>query len=185
MRTLEQVLTQYAAFHRDRRNIATHFIGVPLIVFAVVLALAQISFGGIHFGWFAVLAASAYYLWLDRPLGILMLASLVLCAAVASLVSAKTGLTAGLVIALVIFALGWAIQFIGHYFEGMKPAFVDDLIGLAIGPLFVAAEGVFMLGMRRELAAHIEARVGPTLARRDGRPIGPAATKSAPIAPLT
>ncbi len=28
-------LANYAAYHRDRRNIATHLIGVPMIVFAV------------------------------------------------------------------------------------------------------------------------------------------------------
>jgi uncharacterized membrane protein YGL010W len=28
MVSLEQNLTQYAAYHRDRRNIATHFVGV-------------------------------------------------------------------------------------------------------------------------------------------------------------
>ena len=39
MRTLEENLTQYAAYHRDRRNIATHFVGVPMIVFSIILAL--------------------------------------------------------------------------------------------------------------------------------------------------
>jgi len=174
MRTIEQVLTQYAAYHRDRRNIATHFVGVPLIVFAVVLALAQISLGGVHFGWLAILATSAYYIRLDRPLGLVMLGFLVLCGAAASIISAKTSLGVSLGIATLVFVVGWVIQFIGHHFEGVKPAFVDDLIGLVIGPLFVAAEAMFMLDMKRGLATYIEARVGPTLARRDGRPIGPA-----------
>ena len=43
MTTIEQNLTQYAAYHRDRRNIATHFVGVPMIVFAIVLALAVVE----------------------------------------------------------------------------------------------------------------------------------------------
>ena len=30
-----------------------------------------------------------------------------------------------------LFLVGWVIQFIGHAFEGRKPAFVDDLIGAA------------------------------------------------------
>lgn len=40
MRTLEEQITQYAAYHRDRRNIATHFVGIPMIVFSIVLALS-------------------------------------------------------------------------------------------------------------------------------------------------
>jgi len=66
-----------------------------------------------------------------------------------------------------LFVGGWIVQFIGHFFEGRKPAFVDDLIGLVVGPLFVAAEVVFALGLRKEVADEIVRRSGPT---RVGRP---------------
>jgi uncharacterized membrane protein YGL010W len=58
------------------------------------------------------------------------------------------------------FFIGWVFQFIGHYFEGRKPAFVDDLVGLLIGPLFVVAEVLFLLGLRKDLESAIEARAG-------------------------
>ena len=48
------------------------------------------------------------------------------------------------------FLLGWVIQFVGHYFEGRKPAFVDDLSGLIVGPLFLVAEAAFAMGLARE-----------------------------------
>ena len=35
MKTLVEHLSQYAAYHRDRRNILSHFVGIPLIVIAV------------------------------------------------------------------------------------------------------------------------------------------------------
>ena len=35
MKTLVDHLAQYAAYHRDRRNIVTHFVGIPMIVLAV------------------------------------------------------------------------------------------------------------------------------------------------------
>ena len=38
---LEQ-MGMYAAYHRDRRNQATHHLGVPLIVFSLILALTQV-----------------------------------------------------------------------------------------------------------------------------------------------
>ena len=38
-RPARALLVQYARYHRDQRNIATHFIGVPLIVFAVAVLL--------------------------------------------------------------------------------------------------------------------------------------------------
>ena len=38
MKSLVDHLSQYAAYHRDPHNIATHFVGIPLIVIAVVAA---------------------------------------------------------------------------------------------------------------------------------------------------
>jgi uncharacterized membrane protein YGL010W len=63
------------------------------------------------------------------------------------------------------FVIGWIIQFVGHWYEGRKPAFIDDLIGLLVGPMFVVAELMFMLGWNRPLLEEIERRVGPTSLR--------------------
>ena len=173
MRSLEQQLTQYAAYHRDRRNIAAHFVGVPMIVFSVVLALSQIIIGPVHLGWLAALAAAIFYLLLDRPLGLAMLIYLLINAVFASLIAANSSTGAALGLAGTLFVIGWAIQFLGHQYEGVKPAFVDDLIGLMIGPLFVMAEIFLMLGAKASLNKYIENRVGPVLAKRDGAAIGP------------
>ncbi|MNV67165.1 hypothetical protein D3C71_1599520 [compost metagenome] len=58
-----------------------------------------------------------------------------------------------------LFVVGWIIQFVGHYYEGRKPAFVDDLVGLLIGPLFLVAETAFAMGLARDthdaMAAHV------------------------------
>ncbi len=61
-----------------------------------------------------------------------------------------------------LFVIGWIIQFIGHYFEGRKPAFVDDAIGLLIGPLFVFAEAGFLLGWRKDIEQAVIAQAGAT-----------------------
>ena len=44
MKTLVDHLAQYAAYHRDRRNIASHFIGIPMIVLAVAVLLSRPGF---------------------------------------------------------------------------------------------------------------------------------------------
>jgi uncharacterized membrane protein YGL010W len=177
LKPVEQVLTQYAAYHRDRRNIATHFVGVPMIVFAIILALATVAVpvGGIVLTAAAALSivACIYYLLLDRVLGIAMAIVMFLMCAGASEVTARFSTGAVLVIALAVFVVGWALQFLGHRYEGMKPAFFDDVRQLIIGPLFVCAEAFFMLGGRPELRRYVESRVGPTLARRDGAPLHP------------
>ncbi len=175
MKTLTDQLAGYAAYHRDRRNIVTHLVGIPVIVFAVVVLLSRPTLAGVAGvpvtpALLAALAATAYYLALDRPLGLAMAAVLAAMLALAApLAAAATGTWLGWGIGL--FVAGWIVQFVGHGFEGRKPAFVDDVIGLLIGPLFVAAEVVFMLGMRRGLREDVERRAGPTRGRRrDGAP---------------
>ena len=175
MKTLAENLTQYAAYHRDRRNIATHFVGVPMIVFAIVLALTPAAFpvGAVPVSAAAILSVVAclYYFKLDFVFGATMSAVLFVMCAIASELVHRLGVGASLGAALAIFVVGWALQFLGHKYEGMKPAFFDDAKQLLIGPLFVLAEVIFALGAKRLLQHYIEERVGPTVARRDGRPI--------------
>ena len=61
-----------------------------------------------------------------------------------------------------LFVGGWAIQLLGHKLEGKKPAFLDDLQSLLIGPLFLVAEAAFALGLESELREQIERIAGPT-----------------------
>jgi uncharacterized membrane protein YGL010W len=165
MRTLVEQLSQYAAYHRDRRNIATHFIGIPMIVQAVAVLLARpvLAEAGplaISAATLVTLATALYYLRLDARLGAAMALLLALALWCAQLLAAQpTPVWLGWGVGL--FVVGWLFQFVGHYWEGRKPAFVDDLVGLVIGPLFVLAELAFLLGLRRELQQQIEARVGP------------------------
>ncbi|OLL31920.1 hypothetical protein BTH42_09840 [Burkholderia sp. SRS-W-2-2016] len=168
MRTLTQQLTQYAAYHRDRRNIATHFVGIPLIVLALAVLLSRPAFGAgllpvtLSPAWLLFVAATVYYLALDVPLGVLMACVSALCVAFGEWVGAQ-GTLVWLATGIGLFVIGWAFQFVGHVaYEHRKPAFVDDVIGLLIGPLFVLAEALFGIGWRPELREAIEAEVGPT-----------------------
>ncbi len=170
MSALERNLIQYAAYHRDRRNIATHVVGVPVIVSSILLAMTTFA---IPVGPLAVTGAAiaaivmvAWYLWLDRALGVAMaLAYFVLCAG-ASEIEPRLGAGMTFALAAALFIFGWALQFLGHKFEGMKPAFFDDVKQLLVGPLFVCAEIAFAFGARSELRSRIEANVGATVARR-------------------
>jgi uncharacterized membrane protein YGL010W len=174
MRPIEQLLTQYAAYHRDRRNIATHFFGIPMIVFAVVLALATVTWPvagvGVTPAAVASIAAVAYYLRLDFAFGAAMAVVLFAMCAAASEVTARLADGPALAVAAALFAVGWALQFWGHRFEGMKPAFFDDARQLLVGPLFVCAEVFFFFGAKPQLRRYVEERVGPVVARRQPAP---------------
>ena len=169
MKTLVGHLAQYAAYHRDRRNIISHFIGIPMIVLAVTVLLSRpgIPLAGLWLSpaALAALLSTLFYLRLDVRFGLLMGGLLGLClwfSAGLAMGSTALWLSTG----LGLFVVGWIIQFIGHFYEGRKPAFVDDLSGLIIGPLFVAAEAAFLLGLRREVEDEVVQRAGPTCIRQ-------------------
>jgi uncharacterized membrane protein YGL010W len=93
---------------------------------------------------------AVFYLRLDLRFGLVMTILLALsCWAGVAVAALST--RAWLGIGLGAFVVGWAFQFVGHYFEGRKPAFVDDLSGLVVGPLFVVAELAFLIGLRLEV----------------------------------
>jgi uncharacterized membrane protein YGL010W len=169
------LMAQYAAYHRDRRNIATHFVGIPLIVFAVsvLMARAEFDIAGTPLN-------AAILVWGLTALWYLTRGNLALGAATAivngvltalAMTAAQASMTGWLVIGIGSFVVGWVFQFIGHYYEGRKPAFVDDLVGLLVGPMFVVGEALFMLGWGRPLLAEIEKRVGPTHLRDLAHPV--------------
>ncbi|RCI41497.1 DUF962 domain-containing protein, partial [Pseudomonas aeruginosa] len=85
----------------------------------------------------------------------------------AHLAGGTTG--AGLGWGVGLFVVGCIILFVGLYYEGRMPAFVDDLSGLIVGPLFVLAELAFLLGLRGDVQREVEERAGPTCIREHKR----------------
>ena len=166
MRNATELMVQYAAYHRDRRNIATHFVGIPLIVFGIGVLLART---GVDIGGFTL--TPAWVVWVLGTAWYLTRGNLVLGAATAFVSFVLFGMahqvahgsvSSWLAWGAGSFVVGWVAQFIGHYYEGRKPAFVDDLVGLLVGPMFVTAELLFALGWGLGLLQEIERRVGPT-----------------------
>ncbi|QSL87652.1 DUF962 domain-containing protein [Pseudomonas atacamensis] len=163
MKSLVDHLSQYAAYHRDPRNIASHFIGIPLIVVAVAVLLSrpQWTLSGLWISpaVFVALASAWFYLRLELKLGVLMTVLMGL-SVWAGHALAQQSTMVWLSSGLAMFVIGWVIQFVGHHYEGRKPAFVDDISALIVGPLFVVAELAFLLGLRQELKQEIELRAG-------------------------
>jgi uncharacterized membrane protein YGL010W len=165
MKTLTQQLSQYAAYHRDRRNVMTHFVGIPMILLAATILLDRPTF--VVGDWFIspalviAIALTVYYLVLDLRYGLVMGVILALSLMIAGDV-ADGDRASWLGWGIGLFVVGWIIQFVGHHYEGRKPAFLDDVMGLAIGPLFVVAEAGFLFGLRKEVEAQIQGGFSPS-----------------------
>jgi len=163
------LLAQYAEYHRDRRNIQTHLVGVPLIVFAIGVLLSRpaVEVAGLALtpAWVVFALTATWYLTRgELALGVAvtaMVGTLIGLAHQLPLPGTATWLGWG----VGLFVVGWIIQFVGHYYEGRKPAFADDIVGLLVGPMFVALELLALAGLFKGLMARIEAHAGPTLVR--------------------
>ena len=160
MKSAVEQLSTYKSVHLNKTNIKTHFVGIPTIIWSLVvwfslielpvalgdsgysLTLAMIFFTGV----------AIYYFMLNVSLAIGNLVFIIPVFYVGHLVAQMPH--AGW-IATGVFLFGWIFQFIGHHYEKAKPAFVDDLNQLLIGPFFLLAEVFFMLGAQKKLEEEI------------------------------
>ena len=160
MKTLAQQMAVYNAYHRNAKNKATHFVGVPLIIFALMIPL---SWPALRIGDATITAAMAfvafvslYYLVLDLPLGVLTVAAVLPLLWAGHQVAAMDA-AAGWTIFALAFVGGWILQLVGHVFEGRKPALVDNFFQIFVAPVFLVSEVVFALGARSALKHEVEA----------------------------
>ncbi len=157
MKSAIEQLSTYKSVHLDKRNIQTHFIGIPMIIWALFLLLATcriqlMEAREISLSWIFGACVLLYYFRLHPKLA-LGLALFIVPVVFSTELIARSPNALG--IALSVFIVGWIFQLIGHQFEKAKPAFVDDINQLLIGPFFLMAEVYFMLGWEKSLDATI------------------------------
>lgn len=161
MKTLEDQMSFYAAYHQDARNKLTHFFGVPAIVFAIMIPLSWPRVDAFGFGFTpavpVMLTILVYYLVLDLALGAGMIVVLGALLYAADAV-AELPLMQGLAWFVAFFVGGWIVQLIGHVFEGRRPALADNLFQIFVAPIFLAAEACFLLGARKALEERVNRR---------------------------
>jgi uncharacterized membrane protein YGL010W len=163
MTRLERYFADYASYHRDPRNGLTHALGIPMIVTALLmwaggLTLAVADGVRIDVGMMLVVVAGAVYVALSLPLGVAMTVALALLH-----VLGVRLLDADPWLALWLFLGGWALQLVGHAFEGRRPAFLKNATHLLVGPLWVLRG--FLGGLGRGGRVSSEGPVAPTAER--------------------
>jgi uncharacterized membrane protein YGL010W len=161
VKTLEEQMSFYAAYHQDARNKATHFVGVPMIVASLFIPLAwlRIDLAGFPLTGAMIFAAAVllYYVFLDAPLAIATAIVTALLLTAGAWLAAQ-GAAVGWTAFGVLFVGGWVLQLLGHAFEGRKPALADNLFQIFIAPIFLCAELFFALGYKPKLHAAVQER---------------------------
>lgn len=161
MKSAVEQLSTYKSVHLNPVNIKTHFVGVPLIIWSafVMLNTIPITFLKLdnptlvlNVAGLCAIGVLIYYFRLHASLAV-GLSLFILPVLFSSYYMAK--METAWVIALGVFVIGWVFQLIGHKYEKAKPAFIDDLNQLLIGPFFLMAELYFMLGLEQDLNKEI------------------------------
>lgn len=160
MKSAVDQLSTYKSVHLNKNNIKTHFIGVPAIIWSliVLLSLVELPVTLTESGYqltpamLLFVVVIIYYFMLHVSLAIGQVIFMVPTFYTAHIVAQTPN---AIWIASVVFVIAWIFQLIGHHFEKAKPAFVDDLNQLLIGPFFLMAEFYFMLGAQKKLEKDI------------------------------
>jgi uncharacterized membrane protein YGL010W len=178
-RFFRQQLAAYADHHRDPRNCAAHYVGVPLLFLAVVMPLAlwRIEIAGLTLTMAPPLTALGIVGWLilDRFVGVAMIVAVTPLLALAQWFALRFGAVAVWSMAAALLAVGAACLAAGHaLFEQRKPALADNLFQAFIGPMFFVAKALVALGFRPDLAEALKGggvdpceQPAPAAARQD------------------
>ncbi|MDB5102859.1 MAG: hypothetical protein JWP91_548 [Fibrobacteres bacterium] len=151
MKPLADQLAFYQSYHRTPGCKATHFFGVPLVTFSILIPMGWLSAsaGGhrLTLAMAFVLCTLVYYFLLDPLLATLMTLAMIPVTWGADWAS-RLPLKASLAVFAITFILGWAFQLAGHAIEGKRPALMDNF-GQAVftAPLFLVAEALLGLGL--------------------------------------
>jgi len=155
-------MAMYTAYHRDPRNCATHFVGVPLIVLALLIAMSLVPFTGL--GGVPITLATLFlgavllmYVVAVPAMGLVATVVHIPLLWLAHDIATGEGNPVWFITAAC-FVCGWVIQFIGHVFEGRRPALFDNLIQVFMAPGFLVAEALFACGLLRDLQEDLETR---------------------------
>jgi len=152
MKPLGEQLAFYRSYHRSSGCKATHFFGVPLVTFAILVALGWLSFhwsGGHFTGAMAfVVGTLLYYFRLDPLLATLMTIIMIPATWAADWAS-RLPFPATFWVFLGTLAAGVGFQAWGHILEGKRPALVDNFFqAVFTSPLFLLIEALEGLGWR-------------------------------------
>lgn len=151
MARFDDMMQIYASHHTKKITQLTHMIGVPCIILAIQIFFSLFTISGfnhaINIAWLVFLGLAAYYFYLNVKLAVSTNTMVLALTLAALIITHNESNFTSFKIAVFLFVGGWALQFIGHFFEGKKPAFLTSVFQIFIAPMFVVKE---LLDLKRQ-----------------------------------
>ena len=143
-RSVRDWFDEYSAYHRNPVNKVIHWICIPLITLSLLGLLWEIPLPPIikdvspwlHVATLFAATCLVFYLRLSMSIAFGMALS---AGPLLLLNGLADAVMPGIVwkVSVAIFAIAWIGQLIGHHLEGRKPAFLQDVQYLLIGPAWL------------------------------------------------
>jgi len=115
--------------------------------------LGQVGGIPVDLAWIAIGAVAVFYIRLHVLLGVVT--TLIL---IGFHFLGVRALGANVWVATVLFVAGWILQFVGHAFEGQRPAFVQNGVHLLVGPMWILSRVLERVGVSASAARAAGAR---------------------------
>lgn len=152
---LMDMLTGYAASHQHPFNIFVHMIGIPTIMFGVLVPLTwagtEVAGVSVNLAHIVIVGFFLFYLSLDAIFAIAFLVLALILAYFAGIVGAWPLAQSGTIAAIAFFG-GYAAQFIGHAVEKSMPVLVRHPVQANVAaPFFQVVEMFKIFGLRDQL----------------------------------
>jgi uncharacterized membrane protein YGL010W len=156
MRALAKNLAIYKSFHTKLITEITHYIGIPLIIFSLMILFSWVhvkvpNFFDTTLAWLFLALAIIYYLFLDLVIGATLSVILIILNFIAGYITHNEPSWHSFKIFIIIFVIGIIFIALGHLFESRKPALMSNLKYALIGPIYLTAEFFFCLGFKKDL----------------------------------
>ena len=151
---LMEMLTGYAAAHQNPFNIFVHMIGIPTIMFGVLIPLTWLQLDVL-----GVAVSLAHVVMLDTLFAIVFVVFALIIAQFATWVGERPIAVSGSIAAAAFFG-GYALQFIGHAVEKSMPVLVKHPIQANLAaPFFTVVEMFKILRLRDDLFTEVQNRI--------------------------
>lgn len=145
MSKIAALLKEYGESHQNATNKLIHWVCVPVIFFTIFGLLRCIPVPSswieqsvyLNISTLVLAMTMLYYLRLSFPLFLAFIPFVILVIWGNELLFQYFGRQGLVIFSLIVFALAWVGQFIGHGIEGKKPSFLKDLQFLLIGPAWL------------------------------------------------
>jgi uncharacterized membrane protein YGL010W len=152
----------YVQSHQKKTTLYFHFVGVPLITFALMVFagffhLMVPDILNLSLAALGTLSLLVYYFFLHWRLAAIMVPILLCMLWLSTLVSHAGPTSSALWTLGIIFVIGALLQAAAHFLEGTKPAFTGNITQALIAPMLLVAEVCFLFGYMRDLQVEIHA----------------------------